>query len=291
MTSTGCSAWHFPVRARRGSEASHHRHMADGSDWMASRRRAGLAMVRGRSVATNRTTGTKTCASRDRCPTQPMRVISTQPRNGDVVFASSWGDMPIVGYRKMWLKVAKLGDLPTACAAPASPVLAADRFNEPTIASTGPHDAHCQPVHAFRFRHVAGRSRCRGECHHEADGRNARPDQGFRSRIVGEHRHNEAPGSAQLIGNREHRTGMILRRGGHRFTTNAGIGLVWDNAVSIEAANDDHVGNRPDARSRSKRRYLNRANRAIARGEIVLRKLPKFRCVLIQINRHEHQTG
>ena len=152
MTSTGCSAWHFPVRARRGSEASHHRHMADGSDWMASRRRAGLAMVRGRSVATNRTTGTKTCASRDRCPTQPMRVISTQPRNGDVVFASSWGDMPIVGYRKMWLKVAKLGDLP---------------------------DAHCQPVHAFRFRHVAGRSRCRGECHHEADGRNARPDQGF----------------------------------------------------------------------------------------------------------------
>jgi hypothetical protein len=33
-------------------------------------------------------------------------------RRGDVVFASRSGKTPIVGYHKMWLRIAKLGDLP-----------------------------------------------------------------------------------------------------------------------------------------------------------------------------------
>ena len=84
---------------------------------------------------------------------------------------------PIVGYRKMWLRIAKLGDLP----ADITPhvlrhsfaSLAADLgYNEPTIAILArPQDAqHHQQVRPFRRCRVAGRSRCRGECHHEADG-------------------------------------------------------------------------------------------------------------------------
>jgi hypothetical protein len=38
-------------------------------------------------------------------------VIQSQQRVGDVVFASRSGEMPIVGYRKMWLNIANLGDL------------------------------------------------------------------------------------------------------------------------------------------------------------------------------------
>ena len=67
-------------------------------------------------------------------------MIQSQPTNGDVVFDSSLGDMPIVGHRKMWLKIAKLGDLPAditphvlrhsfACLATAL------GYNEPTIAT------------------------------------------------------------------------------------------------------------------------------------------------------------
>ena len=40
-------------------------------------------------------------------------VIRSQPMIGDVVFASRSGETPIVGYRKMWLRIAKLGDQPT----------------------------------------------------------------------------------------------------------------------------------------------------------------------------------
>ena len=87
------------------------------------------------------------------------------------------GETPIVGYRKMWLRIAKLGDLP----ADITPhvlrhsfaSLAADLgYNEPTIASLLGHKTHQhhQQVHAFRRCRAAGRSRCRGECHHEADG-------------------------------------------------------------------------------------------------------------------------
>ena len=39
-------------------------------------------------------------------------VIQSRPRIGDVVFASRSGETPIVGYRKMWLRIAALGDLP-----------------------------------------------------------------------------------------------------------------------------------------------------------------------------------
>jgi integrase len=38
-------------------------------------------------------------------------VIQAQPKVGDGVFASRSGEMPIVGYRKMWLNIANLGDL------------------------------------------------------------------------------------------------------------------------------------------------------------------------------------
>ncbi|MGA9015484.1 MAG: hypothetical protein WB509_23580 [Acetobacteraceae bacterium] len=93
----------------------------------------------------------------------------------DVVFASRSGETPIVGYRKMWLRIAKLGDQPTDI----TPLvlrhsfasLAADLgYNESTIASLLGHKTHHQQVHALRRRRLAGSSRCRGECHHEADG-------------------------------------------------------------------------------------------------------------------------
>ncbi len=64
-----------------------------------------------------------------------------------MVFASRSGETPIVGYRKMWLRIAKLGDLP----ADITPhvlrhsfaSLAADLgYNEPTIASLLGHKTH-----------------------------------------------------------------------------------------------------------------------------------------------------
>ena len=66
---------------------------------------------------------------------------------GDVVFASRSGETPIVGYRKMWLRIAKLGGLP----ADITPhvlrhsfaSLAADLgYSEPTIASLLGHKTH-----------------------------------------------------------------------------------------------------------------------------------------------------
>jgi integrase len=74
-------------------------------------------------------------------------VIQSQPRIGDAVFASRSGETPIVGYRKMWLRIAKLGGLP----ADITPhvlrhsfaSLAADLgYNEPTIASLLGHKTH-----------------------------------------------------------------------------------------------------------------------------------------------------
>ena len=64
-----------------------------------------------------------------------------------MVFPSSSGDIPIVGYCKMWLRIAKLGDLP----ADITPhvlrhsfaSLAADLgYSEPTIASLLGHKTH-----------------------------------------------------------------------------------------------------------------------------------------------------
>ena len=73
-------------------------------------------------------------------------LINAQPRNREVVFASRSGGS-IVGYRKMWLRIAKLGDLP----ADITPhvlrhsfaSLAADLgFNKPTIACLLGHKTH-----------------------------------------------------------------------------------------------------------------------------------------------------
>jgi integrase-like protein len=82
-----------------------------------------------------------------------------------------------VGYRKMWLRIAKLGDLPTDITPHvlrhSFASLAADLgYNEPTIATMLGHKSHSinQQVRSFRRRRVAGSSRCRGECHHEVDG-------------------------------------------------------------------------------------------------------------------------
>ncbi len=96
---------------------------------------------------TVRLADTKTGASHRALSQAAGAVISAQPRNRDVVFASSSGGMPIVGYRKMWLRIAKLGGLP----ADITPhvlrhsfaSLAADLgYNEPTIATLLGHKAH-----------------------------------------------------------------------------------------------------------------------------------------------------
>jgi integrase len=83
-------------------------------------------------------------------------AIQAQPRSSDVVFASRSG-APIVGYRKMWLRIAKLGDLP----ADITPhvlrhsfaSLAADLgYNEPTIAALLGHKTHSI---TSRYMHTA----------------------------------------------------------------------------------------------------------------------------------------
>ena len=96
---------------------------------------------------TARLTDTKTGASLRPLSELACMAIQSQPMIGDVVFASRSGEMPIVGYRKMWLRIAKLGDLP----ADITPhvlrhsfaSLAADlSYNEPTIASLLGHKTH-----------------------------------------------------------------------------------------------------------------------------------------------------
>src|SRR3984885_15081691 len=61
---------------------------------------------------TARLADTKTGASLRPLSDAACAVIRSPPRIGDVVFASRSGETPIVGYRKMWLRIAKLGDLP-----------------------------------------------------------------------------------------------------------------------------------------------------------------------------------
>jgi integrase len=101
---------------------------------------------------------TKTGASLRPLSNAACAVIQSQPRNGDVVFASSLGNMPIVGHRKTWLKITKLGDLP----ADITPhvlrhsfaSLAADLgYNEPTIATLLGHKTHSI---SSRYMHSAG---------------------------------------------------------------------------------------------------------------------------------------
>ena len=70
---------------------------------------------------TARLADTKTGASLRPVSEVAGMVIQSQPRIGDVVFASR-SRQPIVGYAKMWLRIAKLRHLPAditpACAAP-----------------------------------------------------------------------------------------------------------------------------------------------------------------------------
>ena len=96
---------------------------------------------------TARLADTKTGASLRPLSELACMVIQSQRRIGDVVFPTSSGDMPIVGYRKVWLRIAALGDLP----ADVTPhvqrhsfaSLAADLgYNEPTIASLLGHKTH-----------------------------------------------------------------------------------------------------------------------------------------------------
>jgi integrase len=61
---------------------------------------------------TARLADTKTGASLRALSDAACAVISAQPRNSDLVFANRSGATPIVGYRKTWLRIAKLGDLP-----------------------------------------------------------------------------------------------------------------------------------------------------------------------------------
>jgi integrase len=96
---------------------------------------------------TTRLAATKTGASLRPLSEPACAVIQSQPRIGDIVFASRSGETPIIGYRKMWLRIAALGDLP----ADITPhvlrhsfaSLAADLgYNEPTIASLIGHKTH-----------------------------------------------------------------------------------------------------------------------------------------------------
>ena len=95
---------------------------------------------------TARLVDTKTGASLRPLSIAACGVIQSQPMIGDIVFASRSGETPIVGYRKMWLRIAKLGDLPadiTPHVLRHSFSLAADLgCNEPTIASLLGHKTH-----------------------------------------------------------------------------------------------------------------------------------------------------
>jgi integrase len=96
---------------------------------------------------TARLTDTKTGASLRPLSELACAVIRAQPRIGDIVFASRSGETPIVGYRKMWLRIAKLGDLPAGITPHvlrhSFASLAADLgYNEPTIASLLGHKTH-----------------------------------------------------------------------------------------------------------------------------------------------------
>jgi integrase len=95
---------------------------------------------------TARLADTKTGTSLRPLSNLACMVIRSQPTNGDLVFASRSG-VQIIGYRKMWLRIAKAGDLP----ADITPhvlrhsfaSLAADLgYSEPMIASLIGHKTH-----------------------------------------------------------------------------------------------------------------------------------------------------
>ena len=95
---------------------------------------------------TARLADTKTGTSIRPLSESARMVIQSQHRNCDLVFASRSGGQ-MIGHRKMWLRIAKLGDLP----ADITPhvlrhsfaSLAADLgYNEPTIASLIGHKTH-----------------------------------------------------------------------------------------------------------------------------------------------------
>ena len=73
-----------------------------------------------RDRRTARLTDTKTGFSMRALPTVACTVLQTLDQTGDLVFPNKVGEV-MVGYRKSWLKIAKLGLLPTditpACAA------------------------------------------------------------------------------------------------------------------------------------------------------------------------------
>jgi integrase len=101
----------------------------------------------GRPICRDELHDTKTGSSLRPWSELACSVIQSQPRIGDVVFPSSSGETPIIGYRKMWLRTAKLVDFP----ADITPhvlrhsfsSLAADLgYSEPTIASLLGHKMH-----------------------------------------------------------------------------------------------------------------------------------------------------
>jgi integrase len=90
---------------------------------------------------------TKTGGSLRALSEKACAVIQSQPKNNDLVFPARSGERPMTGYPKMWVKIAKLGDLP----ADITPhvlrhsfaSLAADLgYNESTIATLLGHKAH-----------------------------------------------------------------------------------------------------------------------------------------------------
>ena len=88
---------------------------------------------------------TKTGASIRPLSELACMVIQSQPMIGDVVFPSRSGEMPIVGYRKMWLRIAQAGRTSSRSRPHAASFasLAADLgYNEPTIASLLGHKTH-----------------------------------------------------------------------------------------------------------------------------------------------------
>jgi integrase len=88
-------------------------------------------------------TGASLCALSDAA----CAVIDSQPWISDPVFPSRSGVKPIVGYRKMWSRIAKLGDLPVDITPHVLrhgfASLAADLgYNEPNISTLLRHKNH-----------------------------------------------------------------------------------------------------------------------------------------------------
>ena len=95
---------------------------------------------------TARLADTKTGASLRPLSNAACAVISAQPRIADVVFASR-SDGPMMGFPKLWAKIAKLGDLlpditPHTLRHSFASLAADLGYNEPTIASLLGHKTH-----------------------------------------------------------------------------------------------------------------------------------------------------